>query len=422
MGIDELLVIDNEGDDHNFYAVHKRYFENKKCTCPVCGSQETRCSKVVRRKLKDIIYHGEDDYKVIDLVFYQRYLRCNHCKNSVFPEEITFAEKGCRYTNRLADKLADGTFEHSYQQVCAHYGVPASTASVGEIMRRRIKDREKLLNPLRTPETLCIVMVDFYGAEYPIILGVWNTELYCMDILSDSTEETCTAFFRRLNQSGVKTVYVDPVDSLFNATNLAFPSANVVITGEAILRYARKAMFEIIHSDGKRFPVIKKDWTLTEQRSMGKIDRRTARIIESGMQKRPRLRQAYDLHQNLMGKLDGDWAFDDLKKWIESVPDTIFEFDEIKDIAEIYESEISQYLLLGDQMKNNYRFEVQGICDAIKEMPKCIFDVLRGRCFYSTTTDNVSIDGAACRYGINSKRFKDNIIQISNRINEEKYQ
>ena len=140
------------------------------------------------------------------------------------------------------------------------------------------------------------------------------------------------------------------------------------------------------------------------------------------LQKRPRLHQAYDLHQNLMGKLDGDWSLDDLKNWIESVPDTINEFDEIKDIVEIYESEISQYLSLGDQMKNTYRFEVQGICDAIKEMPKCIFDVLRGRCFYSTTTDNDSDGGAVYRYGINSIRFKKNAIQISQRINEEKYQ
>ncbi len=421
LGIGELQVINDGGDSQHYVAVHNRYFQKGRCVCPACGSQQTRSSKVVRRKLKDIIYCDEDNYEVIDLIFYQRYMRCNKCHNSVFPEEVTFAKKGCRYTNRLADKLADGTFEHSYQKVCDHYGVPASTASVGEIMRRRIKDREKSMFPLRAPEALCIVMVEFYGVECPLIIGIWNSKIYCMDILSDTSEETCSAFFGKLKRNAVKTVYVDPVDSLYSAANNCFPTANVVVSGEAILRYARNAMMEVIRSDGKRFPIMKKYWALTEPRSLGRIDSRIARNIEDGMKKRPRLRQAYNLHQSLMEKLDGDWSVNELKEWVTSIPNEITEFDVVKDIVEYYEPEITRYLEIDNQLKNDYRFQVQGICDAIKEMPKCIFDVLRGRCFFNTDPDNVSIDGVSYRYGINSKRFRNNIIEITKRINEEKY-
>ena len=102
LGISSLLVLDDESDSSSFSAVHKRYFKKEKCTCPACQSQKTRTSKMVTRKLKDILI-VDDGFQIIDLVFHQRYLRCDGCKSSVFPEEIDFSEKGSRFTNRLSD-------------------------------------------------------------------------------------------------------------------------------------------------------------------------------------------------------------------------------------------------------------------------------------------------------------------------------
>ena len=85
----------------------------------------------------------------------------------------------------------------------------------------------------------------------------------CLDILRDSSEETCGAFLKTLDANQVETIYVDPVDSLFSAVNQYFPMASIVVTDEAIKRYARNAMLDIIHSDGKRFPVVHKDRRLT---------------------------------------------------------------------------------------------------------------------------------------------------------------
>lgn len=89
-----------------------------------------------------------------------------------------------------------------------------------------------------------------------------------MDILRDSSEETCGAFLKTLDAHQVETIYVDPVDSLFNAVNQYFPMASIVVTDEAIQRYARNAMLDIIHSDGKRFPVVHKDRRLTVLRKI----------------------------------------------------------------------------------------------------------------------------------------------------------
>ena len=198
LGIPELVVLKSGSDDTHLEVVHRRYFEGEKLPCPACQSLKTRCSKIVNRKIKDLLWLDEnhEKFQIIDLLFHQRYFRCDNCGQSVFSEPTEFGEKGCRFTNRLSDVLADGTFQFSYKKVCQHYGVPASTASVGEIMRRRIRYRESLLPQIRTPHILSIVEVLFFGEVYPIILGVWDGEVYCLDILPDSSEETCGAFLK----------------------------------------------------------------------------------------------------------------------------------------------------------------------------------------------------------------------------------
>ena len=265
LGIPELVVLKTNSDNVGLEVVHRRYFEDEKLHCPACRSSKTRCSKIVDRKLKDLLWLDEDHktFQIISLLYHQRYMRCDNCGQSVFPEPTEFGEKGCKFTNRLSDALADGTFQFSYKKVCQHYGVPASTASVGEVMRRRIQYRESLLPPVRTPHIISIVEVVFFGEFYPAVLGIWDGEVYCLDILRDSSEETCGAFLKTLDANQVETIYVDPVDSLFNAVNQYFPMASIVVTDEAIQRYARNAMLDIIHSDGKRFPVVHKDRRLT---------------------------------------------------------------------------------------------------------------------------------------------------------------
>lgn len=210
LGIPELVVLKTNSDDVGLEVVHRRYFEDEKLLCPACRSSKTRCSKIVDRKLKDLLWLDEDHktFQIISLLFHQRYMRCDNCRQSVFPEPTEFGEKGCKFTNRLSDALADGTFQFSYKKVCQHYGVPTSTASVSEIMRRRIQYRESLLPPVRTPHIISVVEVVFFGERYPAVLGVWDGEVYCLDILRDSSEETCGAFLKTLNANQVETIYV----------------------------------------------------------------------------------------------------------------------------------------------------------------------------------------------------------------------
>lgn len=368
LGIPELVVLKTNSDDVGLEVVHRRYFEHEKLLCPACRSSKTRCSKIVDRKLKDLLWLDEDHktFQIISLLFHQRYMRCDNCRQSVFPEPTEFGEKGCKFTNRLSDALADGTFQFSYKKVCQHYGVPASTASVSEIMRRRIQYRESLLPPVRTPHIISVVEVVFFGERYPAVLGVWDGEVYCLDILRDSSEETCGAFLKTLNANQVETIYVDPVDSLFNAVNQYFPMASIVVTDEAIRRYARNAMLDIIHSDGKRFPVVHKDRRLTVlHRDLD--DRTVIPRIKEGMKSRPRLQQAYTHHQRLLELMETKWSMEDLRTWADQIPAEVDEFWAVGDIIDIFGEQLSGFLILGEKPPNNYQFAVQGICDAIKD-------------------------------------------------------
>lgn len=421
LGIPELVVLNDGSNDTCFEVVHRRYFDDEKLPCPACQSLKTRCSKIVDRTLKDLVWLGDDHkyFRIIDLLFHQRYLRCDDCGQSVFPETSEFVVKGSKFTNRLSDTLADGTFQYSYKKVCQHYGVPASTASVGEIMRRRIRYRESILPPFRTPRVISIVEVLFFGEHYPVVLGIWDNEVYCLDILQDSSEETCGAFFKTLDASRVETVFVDPVDSIFNAANQYFPMASIVVTDEALLRYARNAMLNIIHSDGKRFPVVHKDRRLTVLQK--KLDDKTViPRIRDGMKIRPRLKLAYDHHQKLMKLLETDWKADDLRHWVEQIPGEVTEFASVADIVEFFETQIALYLELPEKPSNTYQFAVQGICDAIKAMPHCIFDVMRGRCMFSIPHDTVEENGNLWRFGIRSARLAERVNTISTYIREER--
>ena len=184
----------------------------------------------------------------------------------------------------------------------------------GEVMRRRIQCRESLLPPVRTPHIISIVEVLFFGEFYPAVLGIWMMRFIAWIFCRDSSEETCGAFLKTLDANQVETIYVDPVDSLFSAVNQYFPMASIVVTDEAIKRYARNAMLDIIHSDGKRFPVVHKDRRLTVLHK-DLDDRTVVPRIKEGMKSRPRLQRAYNHHQRLLELMETKWSMEDLRTW-----------------------------------------------------------------------------------------------------------
>ncbi len=423
LAIEDLLVLKTSTTEH-YETIHRRYFSDEKLECPTCGQKKTRCSKVVKRRFKDILWDDtateddeERDFLVVDLVFYQRYMRCDECGGNVFPEPIGFGDKGCRYTNRLSDALADGTFRFSYKKVCEYYGVPASTASIGPIMRRRIRYRESQLLPVYTPKKLGIMEVTFFRRKYPVVFALREDGVYCMDILENDYEETVLTFLRTLNTNKVESVYIDPVDTIRNAAATAFPSAKLIVSDECILRYAKNAMLDIIHEDGKRFPIKFKDAVLTIPNNRLQNDYERNQVA-AGMENRPRLKKAYDKHQSLMDLLSGEWTYEALSQWSEELLDEMPEFLSLIDGIEMFYSEINAFISEDSKLPEFYQTALQAVCDAFRGMPHCIFDVLRARCFLTISYDSIEEDGAKYRLGILTTRLTTNMNEISENIKE----
>lgn len=319
----------------------------------------------------------------------------------------------------MADKLAEGTFSYSYKKVCEKYGVPASTASVGAIMRRQIAFRESELRQLKSPGTLCAVEVPFYGEMYPVILTTWNGRTYCMDILKDTSESTYMQMFNRLNPAAVRSVYIDPSDSMSSAVAITFPSALPMVTDECIHRYARTAMVRAIDAKGKRLPLKeKKDRLLLHAKHLS--DNELIGQIASALNARPELKAIYGYYQRLLDLLEVDWTYEDLDAWAADIPTEMVEFADLQDVIEIYENEIRNFIAAVQHTPEEYTSSVKAVYDAIEAMPHCIFDVFRARCLLTGEHDNVNDNGKILRLGIPVDRMKTKMNEISSNIKERR--
>ena len=122
----------------------------------------------------------------------------------------------------------------------------------------------------------------------------------------------------------------------------------------------------------------------------------------------------------LLDIFDGKWEYGDLSSWTASIPDELSEFIDLIDITEFYDVEIQNSLQPEESPPTQYTAVVKGICDAISEMPHCIFDVLRARCMLTIAHDTIASDDCEKRLGIPAARFIDNIKKITENIKEER--
>lgn len=435
LGLPGLVVVSEADDrdtvDFTYHAVHKSYFDKDKMKCPFCGGTNTAETKIRPRKFKDILTSGEKKGKVIDLVFHQRFFQCDDCKGRIFREDIDFAEEGYRYTNRLSDLLAEGTLTRTYEKVCQEYGVPASKASVGVIMRRRLRIRREQMPPLKTPDSLIIFVAYYFSDAYPIVLGLYGREVRLIDVLNGSDEATYAVFFQELDRDEVKRVYIDPDEQLHMAAAAAFTDAEIMLSEECVQRYARDAFKEIIHKDGSRCSIPHRYHTLTIAESyLSEFEHK--RVI-SGLRRRSRLRASYNAYQDLLVRIEKKWNVDMIRGWIDDLPDyldeaksdgeeleTLTEFDLLRDVLDIYEPQIQAYLNLKKKPPAAMASAVLAVLDALDEMPYCIYDVLHARMLLNVEQDKRIVGGKAYRIGVPVDRLTRKMNEISEQIKKKK--
>lgn len=435
LNIPGMMVVTEADDrdtlDFTYHSVHKSYFDDKKAVCPYCGGVNTAETKIRSRKFKDVLFDKDNQRKTIDLVFHQRYFRCSDCDNRVFHEDIDFAEDGCRYTNRLSDLLAEGTLTRTYEKVCKEYGVPASKASVGVIMRRRLRMRLEEMPPVLTPDRLIIFVSYYYSDAYPIVLGMYDKELRLIDVLSGSNMSAYSVFFHQLDKSKVKAVYIDPDEQLHMAASTAFQNSKIMVSDECLQRIVRESFKEIIRKDGSRCSIPRRHHILTMAESY--LSAFNHKKISSGLRNRSRLRAAYNAYQDLLEQMEKSWDIQYMIGWLDKLPsyltnekmddeelEELWEFEDLRDIISIYEEQIQLYLDDDYKLPAAVISAVMGIIEALNEMPYCIYDVLHARMLLNVDHDYRNVDGRRYQIGVQVDRLTEKMNEISSQIRKKK--
>lgn len=429
------LVVVSEADDPEtadliYHAVHKSYFSKDKPVCPYCQGTNTAETKIRPRKFKDILPSENGERKVIDLVFHQRYFRCDDCSR-VFNEDIDFAEEGCRYTNRLSDLLAEGTLTQTYEKVCKEYGVPASKTSVGVIMRRRLRMKIEQLPPLETPDSLAIFVSRFYSNAYPIVLGIYGDNIRLIDVLSESSEAAYAVFFSGLNKAKVKRVFIDPDEQLHYAAAVAFPGASIMMSEECVMRHIRECLGDVIKKEGTKCFVYQRYHTLCKEEKY--LNRTERRQVNRTLDRRHRLAGAYNAYQDLLVRLGAKWSAPVISGWVDDLPqyledkadddenlEPLWEFDILKDILHLYEPQLEEYLKLEQKPSAALASSVMAIKDSLDEMPFCIYDILHARMLLNVDQDWMLKENKKYRIGVPVERLTYKMNQISMKIRSKK--
>lgn len=86
---------------------------------------------------------------------------------------------------------------------------------------------------------------------------------------------------------------------------------------------------------------------------------------------------------------------------------------------DIYGAEVRGFIDGSIQLTENYITAIQAVCDAFEKMPRCVFDVLRARSFFTLQHDTIEENGQKARLGIRHERFAFNMNSISENIKEE---
>ena len=435
LGLPDLQVVSELDDDETkasvYHTVLSSYFTTDKPACPVCHGSNTAETKIVPRRFKDLLPNKDGKVKVIDLIHHQRYFRCRDCESVVFHEGIDFAEEGCKFTNRLSDVIADGTLTRSYERVCRDYGVPASKASVGIIMRRRMRLREDLRPPLKTPETLVIFMAYFYSDAYPIVLGIYGRDVRLLDVLDTSSDTAYRLFFSQLDCKSVRQVFIDSDEQMHSAVVGAFPNAKIMVSEEYLQRCVREGFKDVIKKEGNRCSIHRRYYALTVPESFLQ-EGEHSRVVR-GMNKLPRMRAAYNAYQDLLRRMESNWTIDLLREWLKDLPEYVrdevsdgekieplTEFDWLSDVLDLYGNQIKEYLECDNKPPAGMTTAIRGILDAIEDMPYCIYDVLHARMLLNVQHEQVEINGTKYRAGVRIDRLTRTINEISEQIRTKK--
>ena len=234
-------------------------------------------------------------------------------------------------------------------------------------------------------------------------MNVAEDAIYFIDILKESSDDAYKAFFSQFDAKEVQRIFVDADEQLIGAVSTLFPTAQIVMTEECLMRCIQNAFCEIIDIEGKYTGIPHRFDVLTRRKSY--LQTGEKRRVRRALEMRPRLRAAYNAYQELLIRMDAPWTGGTILQWIDQLPEyladetppdetlePLLEFDIVKMVLDLYGPLFDQYINLENKPSAHYASTVAGVIDAVVRMPSCIYEVLRARMTLNSKYETVTID------------------------------
>ena len=131
--------------------------------------------------------------------------------------------------------------------------------------------------------------------------------------------------------------------------------------------------------------------------------------------------------------MSSGWSIERILGWLDDLPEyvgdyadadeeleALNEFDVVRDVLELYESQVNAYLKLRKKPPAAMTSAVMSISDSLEDMPFCIYDVLHARMLLNVEHDCILQDGNKYRIGVPVERLTEKMSKITRQIRSKK--
>lgn len=409
LGLPELWVQANCGDDYTYYAFPKWMGVP---FCPRCGSADTTVHLARTRVLRDILPDAQDPVRFIELHFTYRSYQCSDCKN-VFTPTYRFAGPKARVTHRFEEFLVRAAMSRSLGNIAEQTDHSITPSAIKTLIDRWVQGKADAQPPLFTAQTLCLLAYQSGQSYGLLVLNVDDGRIYLADVLPGAGTEDIRTALRRVEPGGIRQVITDLTESTAEPLAARLPGIPHLIDPGCYYTLVQEQLRWTAEQKTRWLPMRDKmEVILTPRRKILASQQYTLRQV---LQRRPELADLYTAYDQLYNILTESWSTQRLTEWAQAIcqngPESLLP--------------IAQSLL--DHAPNIKLYEQAGFpamkFSAVSEqlthytmqLRPCSFALEQARLLYLNAPDTVQLeDGTIRRLGVPIEKMYDTLQQLQN--------
>lgn len=313
LGLSELVVLANLGDDLTFYVQPR---ERGHTICPRCGCSKTTIHMSRIRKLRDILPHAQGASRFIELDFSFRNYCCSGCKY-VFSPVYQFAAPKARLTRRLEDFLVRESINRSLDSVSRITNQTVTPAAIKLLIDRWIQEKEQTKVRPYTASTLGLLSYQSNQTYGILVLNIDEERPYLVDVLSETGAESIRTVLRQFEVSDIQQIVLDLTETSWEVMAEKPPHITSLVDPGFFYNLVQEQLYDLAKKDTRWLPTPNKlEVIMTPQRKILATQQYTLKQI---LKQRPRLNEMYHAADALYDILVSGWSEQHLIDWANQI-------------------------------------------------------------------------------------------------------